>query len=150
MILVINEWIFHDLLSNIRSIEFRETAKFVEKLYESNDIVVIPNGDRWKLKASNLWGADDPVQRKAGRVFLDLFWDSSRSIRLLPEDIPEAGPGTYDWVPFDDVYLIQACDATPVDLLITTDQTLYDRVTEKGVVTCRMRDEFLSTYGTVN
>ena len=146
MILVINEWIFHDLLSDIGSDKFRATAEFVLKLNDSKDMVVIPNEDRWKNKADELWGAHNLLQRQAGRLFLDLFWDSIRSIRFLPENTPAASPSYYDWVPSKDVYLIEACEATKADLLVTTDQTLFDRVTERGVVACRMRDDFLSNY----
>ena len=146
MILVINEWIFHDLLSDISSDKFRETAQFVLKLNRSKDVVVIPNEDRWKSKADELWGANSLMQRQVGRLFLDLFWDSTRSIRLLPENITAASSETYAWVPSKDVYLIEACDATGAELLVTTDQELFDRVKERGEVECRMRDEFLSAY----
>ena len=89
-----------------------------------------------------------PEQRQVSQLFHSLLRDSGRCIILNPEDIPVVPKGTYDWVPSKDVYLIEACDATNADLLVTTDQTLFDRVTERGVVACQMRHDFLFTYDT--
>ena len=147
MILVINEWIFHDLLCANGRAAFEGTARFVEELYWSNDIVVIPDGDRWKRKAVELESASNSLQRRVCQLFLGLFYDSTRSVRLPPGDqLPET-QGLYDWVPDDDVYLVEACDRSGAHLLITTDQELFDKVTEFGEVECKMRDDFVSGYG---
>lgn len=146
MILVINEWIFHDLLCENGPEAFKETAEFVVRLNRSNDTVVMPTEERWRSKANQLWGVATPVQREAGRLLLYLFTDSNRCIILNPDDIPAASHGAYDWAPSEDVYLIEACDAAHADLLVTTDETLFQAVAGHGQFTCRMRDEFLFTY----
>ena len=79
-------------------------------------------------------------------MLLYLFTDSTRCIRLEPDDVPSAPQGVYDWAPPEDVYLIEACVAASADLLVTTDETLFDSVRENGVVQCRRRDDFLSGY----
>lgn len=51
MILVINEWIFHDLLGENGADKVRETTRFVNKLDRSDDKVVVPLKNRWREKA---------------------------------------------------------------------------------------------------
>ncbi|MDE2724416.1 MAG: hypothetical protein OXI59_13665, partial [Gemmatimonadota bacterium] len=110
MIIVINEWIFHDLLCDNGPQNFRETAAFVIRLDGSSDkIVVAKNEPRWELKADQLQGVSGVVQRTTAQLFLNLFYDANRSIVLLPEDIPATPKGTYDWAPHKDVYLVEAC-----------------------------------------
>ena len=150
MILVLNEWIFHDLLGENGPVMFRETAEFVVMLNRSSDIVVMPTEERWRSKANQLWGVATPIQREVGRLLLYLFADSTRCIRLEPDDIPSAAQSAYDWAPSEDVYLIESCVAAGADLLVTTDETLFDSVRERGVVQCQMRGDFLSGYNPTN
>ena len=145
MILVL-KWIFHDLLGENGSEAFRQTAKFVVRLNRSGDTVVIPFEKRWREKANRLREAANSMHREAGRLFVNLFWDSSRGIILLPENIPATSQNLYDWAPSKDVYLIEAFVASEADLLVTTDETLFDALTERGAVECMMRTDFLSRY----
>ena len=146
MILVINEWIFDDLNGTNGPDRFKETARFVLELNRSQDRVVMPTEQRWREKANRARSAANPMYREAGRLFVDLFWDSSRGIILNPDDIPQAPEGEYGWAPSEDVYLLEAYDASSADLLVTTDETLFERVVEDGQFTCQMRDEFLPSY----
>ena len=146
MILVINEWIFEDLIGENGQDRFKETAEFVVKLNRSNDKLVMPVKQRWREKANRARTAANPMHREAGRLFVDLFWDSTRGIILNQDDIPAAPHGAYDWAPSEDVYLIEACVAARADLLVTTDKTLFRAVAEHGQFTCRMCDEFLPAY----
>lgn len=82
-----------------------------------------------------------------GRRFVDLFWDSTRGVILSSEDISEVPLEEYDWVPHEDVYLIEAYVASKADLLVTTDETLFQAIAEHGGFNCQMRDDFLSSYG---
>ena len=146
MILVINEWIFEDLNGANGPDRFKETARFVLQLNHSKDMVVMPAKQRWREKANRARTATDPMHREAGRLFVDLFWDSSRGIILNPDDIPPAQEGEYDWAPPEDVYLIEAYVASSADLLVSTDETLFDRVVEHGQFNCQLRNEFLADY----
>ena len=146
MILVINEWIFEDLTGENGQDRFEETAEFVVKLNLSNDKLVMPAEQRWREKAIRARTAADPMQREAGRLFVDLFWDLTRGVILNPDDIPAEPLTSYDWAPPEDVYLIEAYLAARADLLVTTDETLFQAIAEHAQFTCRMRDEFLSSY----
>ena len=147
MILVINEWIFHDLLGENGPNRLRETAAFVVTLNRSNDVVVMPPEERWRAKANQLWGVASPVQREVSRLLLNLFLDSNRCIRLESDEMPEIPQSEYDWAPPEDIYLIEAYVASSAHVLVTTDETLFDRVSEHGQFTCQMRDQFLAGYG---
>ena len=146
MILVINEWLFHDLLGENGPQAYEATKDFVKRLFQSTDWIVLPNEQRRKSKAYQLMASATPGLRQISQLFHGLLRDSNRCIILNRHDIPAVPEGTYDWVPSKDVYLIEACDATRADLLVTTDLTLFDRVTEREVVACQMREDFLSNY----
>ena len=146
MILVLNEWIFHDLLGE-NGPEAREaTSNFVKRLFGSTDKIVLPNEQRWKSKAYLLMTSPTPSLRQISQLFHSLLRDSNRCVVLNTEDIPTTPQGAYDWVPAEDVYLIEAFVESNADLLVTTDETLFDRVDEHGGYNCQMRDEFLSSY----
>lgn len=146
MILVINEWIFEDLIGENGQDRFKETAEFVVKLSSSDDKLVMPVEQRWREKANRARTVADPVQRTAGRLFVDLFWDQARGIILNSADIPANSTSAYNWAPSEDVYLIEAYFAAGADLLVTTDERLNQAIAEHQQFACQLRDEFLSTY----
>ena len=146
MILVINEWIFHDLLGENGLERFRSAAAFLVKLDGSNDRIVMPAEARWRGKAFQLMTATSPAQREVSKVMHSLLRDTERCIRLENDDMPEESLTSYDWAPEEDVYLLQAYSAASADLLITTDEELFEKARERGEIACRLRDEFLSSY----
>ena len=148
MILVLNEWIFHDLLGENGLDAYAETEQFVRNLFQSDDWIVMPPEQRWKSKAYQLMTSPSSILRPVSQMFHRLLRDSNRCIIPNPGDNPKAPSGEYDWAPEEDVYLIEAFVATKADLLVTTDETLFDKIVEHGRFACRLREEFLSTYGT--
>ena len=146
MILVINEWIFHDLLGENGPEAYAETADFLKRLFQSDDWIVMPHEPRWRSKAYQLMTSTSARLRPLSQLFHRLLRDSDRCIIVNLDDIPVATQCVYDWAPPEDVYLIEACVAAEAELLVTTDETLFDSVRENGVVRCQMRDDFLSGY----
>ncbi len=147
MILVINEWIFHDLLGENGPEAYEATADFLKRLFQSDDWIVMPYEQRWKSKAYQLMNSTMPELRPLSQLFHRILRDSDRCIIVNPDDIPVTPEGTYDWAPEEDVYLIEAYDASNADLLVTTDETLFDKVTGYGQFNCQMRNDFLAWYG---
>ena len=147
MILVINEWIFHDLLGENGPKAFVEADNFIQKLFQSDDSIVMPFEQRWRGKAYQLMTSPSAGIRQVSQLFHRLLRDSNRCIVVNHDDISSVPEGEYDWAPTEDVYLLQAYDASKADLLVTTDETLFERVVEHGQFTCQMRDEFLASYG---
>ena len=146
MILVINEWIFHDLLGENGLEAYAEADRFIRELFQSDDWIVMPSEQRWKSKAYQLMTSPVPSLRQVSQLFHRLLRDSNRCIIVNPEDISQTPEGRYDWAPPEDVYLVEAYVASNADLLVTTDETLFDRVSEHGRFTCQMRDDFLAGY----
>ncbi len=146
MILVLNEWIFHDLLGeNGKDIQ-RETVAFLRDLYTSRDKLVLPREARWMEKASRLTSQVDARLRNISLQFYSLMLDGSRTVdtRLLTRrDIPEE---LQTYAPAEDIYLIEAYMASDADCLVTTDQGLYDTLAGSELVSCRLRGEFLAEY----
>ncbi len=146
MILVLNEWVFHDLLLDNGGAAFRETAKFLIAFRESEDILVIPAEERWKRKAFQLMMMTDTRQRLVSRLLHGLLRDSGRTIRIQPEENPLIPQELLDRLPGEDVYLVRAYLAAAADLLITTDQGLFCAIGDHDGVNCRMREQLLAEY----
>ena len=109
--------------------------------------VVMPTEERWRGKAYQLMTATSPAQRQVSKLLHSLLRNTDRCIHLLPTDIPVVPQTFYDWAPTEDVYLIEAYVASNADLLVTTDETLFDKVSEQGQFASKMRDDFLAGYG---
>ena len=146
MILVLNEWIFHDLLRENGANKFKETADFLVKLERSDDVVVVPGEKRWKRKAYQLMTATAPAQRIVSQKFHRLLRDSDKSIHQPDAGKPQTSHSDYSWVPPEDVYLVEAYASSAADLLVTTDEKLFAAATERDDIMCQMRDSFLSEY----
>ena len=88
----------------------------------------------------------NPLLRHSSKQFQSILQDSKSTIdsRSLNEvDIPQE---LLDQVPCEDIYLVSAYLSAGADLLITTDQGLFDSVANSELVSCQMRGEFLSSY----
>ena len=146
MILVLNEWVFHDLLLENGPDAFRETAGVLLAFKSSEDKLVVPSEERWSQKAYQLMGLSDPRRRQVSQLFHSLLRDPARSIRVNTDEMTSAYRESYNWVPSEDTYLVLAYDFSGADALVTTDHGLAQAVAEHDGVNCRMRDEFLSEY----
>ncbi len=147
MILVINEWIFHDLLLENGADAFRETQEFVKGLFSSDDKIVMPTEVRWRGKAYQLMTDTRTSQREISKLLHGILRDPDKCLILYSCSSLVVPQESYDWAPLEDVYLLEAYDASNADLLVTTDETLFSRVAEHGQFACRMRDDFLAGYG---
>ena len=146
MILVLNEWVFHDLLFDNGDAAFQETAQFLIAFQQSEDILIIPGEERWKRKAFQLMMMSDVRQRVVSRLLHGLLQDSDRTIRIQPEENPPIPQDLLDRLPCEDIYLVQAYVSAGADLLVTTDQGLLYAIGEHDDVNCRMREDFLAEY----
>ena len=146
MILVLNEWVFHDLLGDNGEVVQQQTAAFLNAFHASRDKLVWPEEPRWTQKAYQLMTLGDARLRNTSKQFHSLMFDSSRVIDVratAPVDVPEE---LRDSLPAEDAYLVEAYLSADADTLVTTDQGLHDALTDYEPVSCRMRDEFLGGY----
>ena len=146
MTLVLNEWLFHDLLGENGPEAFSQTAEFLLAFWSSNDRMVRPDEERWTRKAFSVTRMSDPRGRQVGQLFLRLLLDPGRCILVKPDEFSPADEGLYDWVPRKDTYLVLAYVASDAGVLVTTDEGLFQAIAEHGGIDCRMRDDFLRGY----
>ena len=140
MLLVLNEWVFHDLLGENGETRRRETVRFLSRLRQSDDAFVIPAETGWKQKAFRLMTMSDRAGITISKLFHNLMLNTDKVV-IQPEDaqpIPDDLPD----IPDEDVYLVRAYRATGADLLVTTDAELFDALSRIDAVNCRMRANF--------
>ena len=58
MIVVLNEWIFHDLLGENGEVAQRESVEFLKVFHSSRHKLVLPKESRWTEKAYRLIETD--------------------------------------------------------------------------------------------
>ena len=146
MIVVLNEWIFHDLYSCNGVHRQRQAALFLGSLVQSDDILVVPSEPRWTSKANRLMRFMDARRRAISKVFRSLYDDSDRTIRIRADAVEDVPDHLLGQLPIEDVYLVTAYLSADADVLVTTDVRLYESLAESDLVTCRMRDDFLADY----
>ena len=146
MILVLNEWVFHDLLGENGEAVQRETAIFLNDFYTSHDKLVLPREPRWSQKAHRVMGQGDARLRNTSKQLKTLIYNSDRAVDVQTTarlDVPEE---LRDSLPAEDVYLVEAYLSAGAETLVTTDEKLHKPLACSEAVSCRLRDEFLSGY----
>ena len=146
MILVLNEWIFHDLLGENGVEVQRETSRFLNEFYLSHDNLVLPKEPRWPQKAYRMMTQSDARLRVISKQFHTLILNSNRVIdvrTIAPQNVPEE---LCYRLPPEDEYLVTAYLSADADSLITTDQNLYVALADSAHVKCQLREEFLNDY----
>ena len=146
MILVLNEWVFHDLLGENGEAVQRETAIFLNDLYTSHDKLVLPREPRWSQKAYQLMTLGDARLRNTSKQFHSLIRDLNRVIDVRTTERVEVPEELRLSLPAEDVYLVEAYLSAGADTLVTTDRGLYEALSGYEAVSCRLRDEFLIGY----
>ena len=145
MLIVINEWIFHDLWGQNGEHLQQETAQFLITLENTRDRFVIPNEFRWVNKANRLMEFTDARRRRISKVFRSLYDDLERVVKIRPEVAETTPRELRARLPEKDVYLVSAYLTANTDVLVTTDVPLHDSLAESEV-SCQMRGDFLAEY----
>ena len=146
MIVVLNEWVFHDLLGHNDPECQQETARFLDVFLSSSDILAVPAEPRWIRKAFQLMTVTDTQLRNTGLQFHTLLQDLDRTRYAQMEQQNPVPQELLSQLPEEDRYLVSAYLATGADLLVTTDTELHNALSESDQVSCQMRDDFLSKY----
>ena len=150
MIIVLNEWIFHDMWEE-NGIENRlEVERFLTALQNSDDRFVIPTpgAHGWNRKVYQL------MDRARGnsnlsivrRLFRSLFENPRKAIRIPHENVVPVPSDILPKLPPEDVYLVEAYLSAGADTLVTTDEGLHGALAGFAVVDCLLRDDFLAGY----
>lgn len=150
MIIVLNEWIFHDMWEENGAANRLEVERFLTALQNSDDRFVIPphGAHGWNRKVYQL------MDRARGnsnlsivrRLFRSLFEDPRKAMRIPHEDMIPVPADILPKLPPEDIYLVEAYLSAGADMLVTTDQVLHDALADFSVVECLLRDDFLAGY----
>ena len=92
MILVLNEWVFHDLLGDNGEAVQRQTAAFLNAFHASRDKLVLPGEPRWTRKAHRVMTQGDARLRNTSKQFQTLIYNSDRAVDVQTTervDVPE-------------------------------------------------------------
>ena len=146
MILVLNEWVFHDLLRENGVQAFLETSAFLSSFCDSKHRLIVPDEPRWHDKANQLTLLVDAAGRQASKSFHLLLRDIDRAVSIHSEDMQPLMTSLPDNIPAEDVYLVLAYLVGNADLLVTTDRGLFDALAAEDSINCQMRDDFLTAY----
>ena len=150
MVVVLNEWIFHDLWGE-NGVENQEQAeRFLRAFRESDDLLVIPapGEHRWRDKVYELLerANRDPSVRTASRLFRSLMQSDDKSVEVLRENTIILPSDLAAQLPEEDIYLVEAYLSAGADALVTTDCGLHGALADFSAVVCSLRGDFLAGY----
>ena len=152
-LLVINEWLIHDLLGDNGADAQRESARFLVAFEQSDDAIAVLHDSPWMEKVYELMGQTGaqtaaPLMRRASIRILRLIRSEGKCIYLYQPDIAAAAvpQDAIAAAPEEDIYLIQLYYAAHADLLITTDHGLHNAFAPRHDVAVMFRNDFISDY----
>ena len=146
MLIVLNEWVFHDLRGDNGPLRQSEAEDFLSALRVSTDRVVVPDESPWTDKAYQMMRLSDPRRKLSSQAFFGLCVDINRALRVPTEGVEVIPEELLNQLPKEDAYLVSAYLSADADVLVTTDVPLYEALADTELVTCRMRDDFLADY----
>ena len=146
MIIVLNEWVFHDLRGDNGPERRRETWDFMDDFESSGNRLVIPNEDRWLRKAYRLTLMREPEGKIIGKLISRILRNDQIVIRAEPNPALVTGDLLRE-TPSEDIYLVEAYLSAGADMLVTTDSGLHGALADfSDDVSCRLRNDFLAGY----
>lgn len=146
MIIVLNEWVFHDLLGDNGPERRRETWDFMDDFESSGDRLVIPNEARWLRKAYRLTLMREPEGKIIGTLISRILRNGQIVIQAEPNPALVSDDLLRE-TPSEDIYLVEAYLSAGADALVTTDSGLHGALADfSDDVSCRLRNDFLADY----
>ena len=146
-LIVLNEWLIHDLLGENASDRQKESVKFLRMLITKCDKICVLKGSTWMKKAYQMMEQSDPLIRRISKqLHLGILQDLDKAILLEKEEIKPLPEELTDKIPEDDQYLVQTYLSIKANFLITTDIRLKETLSSFKEFRVKLRDEFLDEY----
>jgi len=155
MVLILDEWLFHDLGNDNGKERQKETFYFLLKIKERDDkIVLIKNSKHWR----KFWSFPErffknlEIKKKMKVLKNSFFLDSNKT--LIIEELDDShylgdNINIFKDMNPDDYYLLSAYIKVKDDglnpIIITTDNKLKQTL-EKHQLNIEFRDEFIKNY----
>jgi predicted nucleic acid-binding protein len=145
MILVLDEWVIHDLKGENGPHRRQEADLFLDRIRERCERVAVLSDSPWIRKAKRLMKETDSLTRQASRKLHGLILRDQNKTQYVDElgfqEIPFP-------VPPDDQYLVQTYIAANADVLVTSDQRLFEalQAPDCAGINVVLRNGFLRQY----
>ena len=148
-LLVINEWIIHDLQGDNGRVAQDETFRFLKAFQQRQDRIAVLYDSPWRQK---IFGLMRPSPNRRIRMLSQFMQRILRNpskcvyrhqTDIEATDIPDDAIAA---APEEDIYLIELYYAAQADLLVTTDRGLHNAFASRDDVEITFRDEFLEDY----
>ncbi len=151
-LLIINEWLLHDLRGDNGADRQKEAIRFLKKLREKPDRIAVLRGSAWMKKAYELMKYDSPEQRRLSKfLHRTILLDSSQcqvyeltQLNPLPQEVEELFEKNL--ADQSDRYLLEIYFSANATLLVTSDERLLKALSHIQSLNIRLRDDFLREY----
>ena len=154
-LLVINEWIFHDLRGENKADAQQQAGHFLIAFVQSDDKIAVLYGSQWMEQVHEMMEQtgsqiNNPYAQKFRRILITLIRTADKCIYRTQEDINAADipQNAIAVAPPEDLYLVKLYYAAQADMIITTDRKFYDAFASRQDIGVNMilRDDFLADY----
>jgi len=146
--IVVDEWLFHDLMGENGLEKQHQTFAFLNKLVEICDRIVVLSNSPFQIKTQELMSNSNPVIRGMSQFFNSSILRNSKKTELI--DLNDLSPltGHLCGIPESDQYLFQAYLKlkSKGSFILTTDGRWKPSIIKKASIAIKMRDEFLKEY----
>lgn len=150
MILVIDEWIWHELRGEYERKEREKAIRFLIKMIEKCDKLAVAHKSKFEEKLRKFLKQSDTENRRVARILTNnIFYNSDKylEVQLREKDI------NIECVNIDDKYLVNLCYQLMEDygekevVFITTDRKLIECLKkESSKINCYTKEDFLENY----
>ena len=147
--IITDEWLFHDLLGQNGTDKQEETSRFLVRLAQNDDKLLVlkesPFEEKTKLLLKN--SSNDRVVRGVSQLLQSsILRDSEKTIFIKPEDAKPIPDFLTKLVPAEDQYLFVIHQKYKGSVIVTTDKRWNKKVYENKTYNIEIRDVFLQKY----
>lgn len=144
-LLIIDEWIWHDLSGENGEEKLKEAFKFIEFVYEKCDKIVTKTDSKFEKKFFNFCERSDLISRKITNFYKNyILYNSEKYIGVNEKECQQISVDISTEIKPDDQYLVKLSYKLQGPI-ITTDNPLL-KILEKYKIRCEHRDNFLPNY----
>lgn len=147
--IVIDEWLFEDLLGTYGLDRQIQTFSFIQKMYSICDRFVILRGSKFQEKYTQFIKKSqaNPLLKFYSNFFRNFFITNSRKIEWInPTRLIPLSKSLMKKVNIDDHYLFQTHFCIKNSFILTTDMRLIDAVRNVSSVIIKSRDTYVKQY----
>lgn len=148
--IVLDEWLFHDLLGENGLEKQRETFQFIYKLVDVCDRIVLLESSPFVLK---FWdfvkksGSEPKLRAISQFLKTSILTNSLKTIKLGKDEIKPVPEHLIKLIPLSDHYLLQAHLKLKNSFIVTTDGGWdFKKLAKQKTIAIKKRDQFIADY----